>query len=218
VITIQDTVLAPVLAEHNLVCKYLINVLGGDGTIRPIQFEEMGTKELGSGPMVFVIDLGSLSLSLAECVRRLSNRFTIARYVVVCQSNEGVQSAGMLRCGIHGIVPYDSTTACLQRAVHKVAEGKLWVANETFRSYVELTARFRNSRREPVEELTPRETEILELARQRRTNKEIASMLNVRECTVKYHLSNSFGKLGIAGRLDLVDDTKRSRFWTKWVS
>jgi len=36
------------------------------------------------------------------------------------------------------------------------------------------------------------------------TNKDIAQRLSVREDTVKHHVSNIFGKLGVSSRLELA--------------
>lgn len=48
--------------------------------------------------------------------------------------------------------------------------------------------------------LTPRETEVLALAAEGRSNGEIASSLRVTEQTVKLHLANTYRKLGVANR------------------
>jgi DNA-binding CsgD family transcriptional regulator len=53
-------------------------------------------------------------------------------------------------------------------------------------------------------EMTKRETEVLELIRHRLSNKEIASILNVAEVTVKFHASNIFAKVKVARRRDLL--------------
>ena len=48
--------------------------------------------------------------------------------------------------------------------------------------------------------LTSREIHILQLAVRRFSNKEIASALRISEWTVKFHMSNIFGKLGVSDR------------------
>ena len=49
-------------------------------------------------------------------------------------------------------------------------------------------------------ELTPRELEILELVARGHTNAAIAARLCVSEWTVKFHLANTFRKLGVSNR------------------
>ncbi len=56
----------------------------------------------------------------------------------------------------------------------------------------------------PIEALTVREREVLELLSEGLPNKTIASRLGVSEHTVKFHLSSIFGKLGVSTRTEAV--------------
>ena len=56
----------------------------------------------------------------------------------------------------------------------------------------------------PVEELTPREAEVLALLVDGLSNNEIASQLFISRSTVKTHLSNIFAKLGVGNRVEAV--------------
>ena len=53
---------------------------------------------------------------------------------------------------------------------------------------------------ESPEALTERETDVLRLLAQGQSNKEIARELNIGEKTVKTHVSNVLGKLGVQSR------------------
>jgi DNA-binding NarL/FixJ family response regulator len=56
----------------------------------------------------------------------------------------------------------------------------------------------RNRRDDPVATLTPREREVLELMAEGRSNQAIAERLVVTERAVEKHVTNIFGKLGLA--------------------
>jgi len=56
-----------------------------------------------------------------------------------------------------------------------------------------------------AEPLTTRETEILNLLKQRLQNKEIATQLRISPGTVKKHLNNIYGKLSVSDRRQAVD-------------
>lgn len=56
----------------------------------------------------------------------------------------------------------------------------------------------------PRENLTPRETEVLQLMGQGLANREIAAKLGVTERTVKFHVSAILSKLGAANRTEAV--------------
>jgi DNA-binding CsgD family transcriptional regulator len=52
--------------------------------------------------------------------------------------------------------------------------------------------------------LTPRELEVLSLLPQGYTNQQIAERLKITETTVKNHLTNIYGKLGVKGRAGAI--------------
>ena len=56
----------------------------------------------------------------------------------------------------------------------------------------------RRRREDPLEELTPREREVLELMAEGRTNQAIAEQLVVSERAVEKHVTSIFSKLGLA--------------------
>ena len=63
----------------------------------------------------------------------------------------------------------------------------------------EVVAQVMTSRRQPLQELTPREREVLELMAQGHTNAGIASTLVVTEGAVEKHTQRIFAKLGLRG-------------------
>jgi LuxR family transcriptional regulator of spore coat protein len=57
--------------------------------------------------------------------------------------------------------------------------------------------------------LTKREKQVFELLITNKTTKEIASMLNISEKTVRNHISNVMQKLGVKGRSSAVIELLR---------
>ena len=89
--------------------------------------------------------------------------------------------------------------AALSKSVHSVALGTL--LRETVRCNV--VHRYERQRAAAVScPLTTREIEILGLAAQGHTNGAIARELWITEQTVKFHLSNTYRKLGVANRTE----------------
>jgi DNA-binding NarL/FixJ family response regulator len=89
----------------------------------------------------------------------------------------------------------------LLAAVRQTFDGSVYMAP------AELLASRTRTAVEPVaaaklEELTPREKEILRLMSEGLTNVQLARMLWLSEQTVKFHLSNIYRKLGVANRTE----------------
>lgn len=59
-------------------------------------------------------------------------------------------------------------------------------------------------RQKLIEELTPRELEILGLVCDGHSNDEISTLIDIRLSTVKYHVNNIFGKLCVSRRTQAV--------------
>jgi DNA-binding CsgD family transcriptional regulator len=55
-----------------------------------------------------------------------------------------------------------------------------------------------------VEQLTPREHEVLVLVADGLRNRDVAARLGITEHTVKFHLAAIFGKLGVSSRTGAV--------------
>lgn len=60
-------------------------------------------------------------------------------------------------------------------------------------------------RRLDLAQLSPRETEIVRLLLQAMPNKKIARVLDLSLDTVKWHLKNCYGKLGVSGRDEVIE-------------
>jgi DNA-binding NarL/FixJ family response regulator len=92
----------------------------------------------------------------------------------------------------------------LQASVGAVAEGLLAGSPEMIEP---LLSRFQPADAEedaPLEPLTERETQVLQLIAQGLANKQIAAALAISEHTVKFHVSTVFSKLGVNSRTEAV--------------
>ncbi len=99
-----------------------------------------------------------------------------------------------VECGVRGILRKDLPPEMIVKCVRKVSEGELWFEKT-------LTQRFLSGR--PIR-VSKREGELITLVSQGLKNKEIASLMDITEGTVKVYLSRLFEKIGARDRLELA--------------
>lgn len=103
--------------------------------------------------------------------------------------------------GARGILPRDATAETMLSAIAAVADG-LVVIHPAFAAAL-FPARDASSA-QPVEELTPRELQVLRLMAEGQSNKTIARELGISEHTVKFHVNAILGKLNAQSRTEAV--------------
>jgi NarL family two-component system response regulator YdfI len=139
----------------------------------------------------------------------------IARIVLAEQTNFADAIAAMKEAdsAIRAILPAWASDEEIQAAIEAVSAGLIVVHPEVFAELlVEGTERtasipeYRSSELPDalVQQLTPRESEILNLLADGLPNKEIAWRLKISEHTVKFHLTSIFNKLDASTRAEAV--------------
>ncbi len=107
-----------------------------------------------------------------------------------------------------GLVPLDVSSPQLQATVRAVAQGMVVVpvdhSSWLYENHSANTLPSSEALQAPLETLTPREREVLELVGQGLSNKLIARTLSISEHTVKFHISSISTKLGASSRTDAV--------------
>jgi DNA-binding NarL/FixJ family response regulator len=111
------------------------------------------------------------------------------------------------RFGADGVFCRKSPFEMLCKSVDAVAQGQIW-ANATELRYVleEFTRAPKQRKVDPTVEnrMTKRETDVVRLAVEGLSNREIARELGLTEHTVKNYLFRVFDKLGVSNRVELV--------------
>ena len=130
-----------------------------------------------------------------------------ATRVIVLTSREDADHAfAVLRAGASGFLLMDCDPDELVGAVHAVAGGEAALSPSVTRR---LIARFaaepdRREARDGLEELTPREREVMALAARGLNNDEIGENLAVSPATAKTHINRAMMKLRARDRAQLV--------------
>lgn len=150
-------------------------------------------------PDVVLMDLVMPRLDGVAAIERLRELGSAARVIVLTSFLDEDKVMPAVRAGAAGYLLKDVEPAELVRAIRTVDGGEALlhpaVAARVLR---ELAADDSRARRH--ERLTPRELEVLGLLARGRANKAIALQLGVSDKTVKTHVGNILGKLGLSDR------------------
>jgi DNA-binding NarL/FixJ family response regulator len=110
-----------------------------------------------------------------------------------------------LRAGASGFLLKDAPAEELTNAIHVLARGDALLAPAVTRRIVEaFVAQPEPAEMPDLDDLSPREVEVLKLLAAGATNAQIADELVVSEATVKTHVSNLLAKLRLRDRIHAV--------------
>lgn len=132
--------------------------------------------------------------------------------VIVLARTDGDAARRCLRAGARGVLSRDASIEEIGAALRAAAIG-LTVLDarsahaafgESLASAISIVADRPVLASQPVEPLTPRETEVLRLLAEGLPSKAIAPRLGISEHTVKFHIGAILGKLGAASRTEAV--------------
>ncbi len=198
-----------IVDDHRLFRVGLKQLLEGQG------FEVVG--EAGDGaeavrvvrrvrPELVLMDLLMPGVGGLEATRLIKAEFPEVGVVVLTASEEEADLFEAIKSGAQGYLLKSYAPETVIELLKAAAEGQAALtpalAAKILAEFSRLGARREGA--EPVEPLTAREREVLELVVAGASNKEIARRLFITENTVKYHLKNILQKLHAHNRAQVV--------------
>jgi two-component system, NarL family, response regulator NreC len=158
-------------------------------------------------PDVVVMDVAMPELNGIEATRRLAVSAPRTRVLALSMHKDSVYVREILRAGARGYLLKDSGDADLLAAVRAVAGGEGYLSPGV--SDAVLTD-YRRHVTDPLDLLTSREREVLQMIAEGKTNKEIATSLNLSVYTVEAHRGRVMEKLNLHNTGELVRFALRS--------
>jgi len=146
-------------------------------------------------PDVVLMDLRLPVLSGVEAIMAIRKEFPESRFIVVTTYDTDEDIYRAVQAGAQSYLLKDMTDEELVGTIRAVHAGQPCLPPGLASRLAERLRR---------EDLTPRETEVLELLVKGRSNKEIAQTLFLTEDAIKFRIKGLFTKLGVQDRTEAV--------------
>jgi two-component system response regulator NreC len=159
-------------------------------------------------PQVLVLDISMLDIDGIAVTRRVKELYPTTNILILTVHEDEALLREAIKAGASGYIIKHAAEAELILAIRSVLRGDMYIHPTLIRTLLQEPSQPPLSRAGQVEDLTPREIDVLKLIVQGYTNRQVADELGISTRTVEGHRANLTEKLGIRSRVDLLRYTR----------
>jgi DNA-binding NarL/FixJ family response regulator len=197
--------------DDDLMRAGLVELLSGEESIEIVGQARTGREAVDRArrlkPDVVLMDVRMPDLDGIRATAELAVAAPTARVLILTTFEQDDYIFGALRAGASGFLLKRTRPEELIAAVHTVAAGDSLLSPSVTRRVIDRVAQQPTpelSDQAKLDELTPREREVLELVAGGLSNREIAAELVIEEATARSHVRRILMKLGLRDRVQIV--------------
>jgi len=163
-----------------------------------------------------LMDLAMPIMGGLEATRRIKKEFTGTKVLALTQYDDADYVVPVIEAGAQGFITKMSAFSELATAIQAVYRGESYLSPSAATALVEefQVKRGAEGEKDPYQQLTNREREVLKLLAEGYTAREIADMLVVSPKTVEWYRTSLMEKLNIHNKTDLIKFAIRKRVIT----
>jgi DNA-binding NarL/FixJ family response regulator len=158
------------------------------------------------------VDLGVIDLTLpdgegTELIGELREANPSFAALVLTASLDRTEHARAVEAGAAGVLHKSADVDAILDATRRLGEGETLLSEEELLALLRLAGQNREEEveaRASIEQITPREKEVLQKLAKGLSNKEIAAKLHMSVDTERTHMMNILNKLGVHSRLQAL--------------
>jgi two-component system nitrate/nitrite response regulator NarL len=191
--------------DHPLFRKGLAELFEHDGRIRVLGVAGSladARALLARKPDVLVMDLNLPGQDGVEAIQSLRDEGVAIPVIALTMSEADDDMAAALRAGARGYLLKSMEPDEVIDAITRAARGEVVVAPAMTAKLVRLLDPKPDAKGSLMDQLTPREREILDCLTRGKSNKAIAQELAISVDTVKLHVRNVLTKLNLSSRVE----------------
>ena len=148
-------------------------------------------------PDVILMDIAMPGLNGLEATSRIARTCPGTRVLILTMHSNEEYVVQALRAGASGYLVKEAATGELHRAISSVARGQTYLSPSISRCTVERLMEDERTSVSSLDQLTPRQREILQLLAEGRSTRDIAALLSVSVKTVETHRARLMERLDI---------------------
>jgi DNA-binding NarL/FixJ family response regulator len=148
-------------------------------------------------PNIVLMDIAMTELGGLEALPRVTKDFPSVKVIILSAHGSEEYVIRALRDGASGYMLKDSATAELELAINSVIHGKIYLSPSISRTVIDDYLQRVGGAISPLEQLTSRQREILQLIAEGKNVKEIAAGLDISIKTVESHRLQLMDRLNI---------------------
>lgn len=196
--------------DHTLVRQGFRRILEDDPRITVVGEASTGLTAIAQckqlKPDVAVLDLSMPELGGIEAAGEILKANPEIKILILSMYSNEAYVRKAFEIGAKGYMLKDAIELDLTRAVISLAEGKAYMSPGISDLVIEglKSGSLQDASQDPYERLSLREKEVLQLIAQGKSNKEVASMLNISVNTVAVHRAHVMEALGLHRTAELV--------------
>jgi len=189
--------------DHPLIQAGIQAVLGQDSRFTVVGQANSGDQALSEvkdkTPDVLLLDLEMPGMRTDELLPLVAENSSATKTIILTSHDSPEYVQKVRKQKIHGYLLKSEVGPELVQAIQAVHLGAAW-----FTQKIALQMMAPANADDPLEELTPREREVLKLVGQGLDNQAISAQLHLAEQTVRNYVSTVYDKLGLSGRVEAV--------------
>jgi len=191
----KETIRVLVVEDHHVVRQGLVALLNVVDGLEVVGEAADGVEAIAQfrkhQPDITLMDLRLPRMSGVDVIERIRMETPQARVIVLTTYDGDEDIYRALQAGARAYLLKGMTSEELIATIRTVHAGK---------SHIPAAIAERLAERMGTEELTPRESDVLEQIVHGKSNKEIGTELEISEATVKTHINSLLSKLGVTDR------------------
>ncbi|MEP0929035.1 response regulator transcription factor [Leptolyngbya sp. NM1-A1] len=155
-------------------------------------------------PQIVLMDIAMPEMNGLEATARIAHEFPQVRVLILSMHANEEYVYQALRSGASGYLLKDSGIEDLERALRAIARGETYLCPAISKYVVSDYVRRLSQDQSPLDQITPRQREILRLIAEGKSTKDIAAMLYISTKTVETHRTQLMDRLDIHDIAGLV--------------